>query len=69
MPVFIRELGSPRAPHARIRTYPFFRISVHVMIAKTLFFAKTFYAYSTGILRPKKSLRDHRIGRNPAYRP
>jgi hypothetical protein len=39
------------------------------MIAKTIFFAKTFGTYSTKILRQEKSLRDHQTGRNPAYRP
>jgi hypothetical protein len=36
-----------------------FRNSPLVMIAKTLFFAKTFPTYSTEILRQEKSLRDH----------
>jgi hypothetical protein len=35
------------------------RISAQVMIAKTLFFTKTFCTYSTKILRQEKSLRDH----------
>jgi hypothetical protein len=42
MPVCIREVGSRRASRPRIMTYPFFRVSVQVMIAKTIFFAKTF---------------------------
>jgi hypothetical protein len=64
-----RRARGPRPAPPRTVTYPFFRISVQLMIAKTLFFAKTFYSYSTGNLRGKKSLRDHQTGRNPAYRP
>jgi hypothetical protein len=61
--------GGPGPALPRIVTYPVFRVSVQLMITKTLLFAKTFCSYSMRNLREKKSLRDHQTGRNPAYRP
>jgi hypothetical protein len=50
----VRKGARPRPTQPRIGAYPVFRISVQVMITKTIFFAKTFYTYSTGFLRQKK---------------